>query len=112
MQEEVKTYGIFVYGGPNGYDDNRAQIALNGDGKQIAWVRFHDPGMAFPEDDIYHGTHSDIIRMHLPTSMFQSVLDILRNEKPVFAVYSEDTSKAMITFSQEKVGEGEFEEVP
>jgi hypothetical protein len=113
MQEEVYNYGIFVYGGPNGYINSRAQIALTGDkGKQLAWVRFHDPGMDFPEDDIYHGTYGDIIRMHLPTPMFQSILDILRNEKPVFVAYSEGTSKAMIGFNKEEVGEGEFEEVP
>jgi len=101
MQWEIKNYSILVYGGPNGYDILRAQIGLKGEGKS-AWVRFHDPGMAFPEDDFYN----DIIRMHLPTSMFQSVLDILRNEKPVYAEFN--NNKAKISLYAEGVGEGEI----
>lgn len=112
MQEEVKKYGIFVNGGPTGYGNNRAQIFLSGDKGQIAWVRFHDPGMTFPKDDLYRSKDSEIIKIHLPTSMFQNVLDILRNEKPVYVEYSESTSSAMLSFYSEEVGEGEIKEVP
>jgi hypothetical protein len=42
----------------------------------LAWIRFNDPGMFF-ENDYESG---GIIRMHRPSAMFQSVLDVLRNE--------------------------------
>jgi len=78
--KEAKSYSILFYGSPQGYQTNRAQIQLSGsDGKTIAWIRFNDPGMFF-ENDYESG---GIIRMHLPSAMFQNVLDVLRNEKPV-----------------------------
>ncbi len=48
-------------------------------GKTLAWLRFNDPGM-FCEADSDNG---GIIKMHLPSAMLQSVLDVLRNEKPI-----------------------------
>lgn len=55
------------------------------DGKTAAFVRFNDPDMAF-ENDAQSG---GIIRMHLPSAMFWNVLDVLRNEKPVFIYFAQ-----------------------
>ena len=99
---EVTSYHILVYGGPDGYQTNRAQIQLRGAAGVLAWVRFNDPGMAF-EADYQDG---GIIRMHLPSTMFQSVLDILRNEKPVH-IYFAVGRGFFGTAADEPVGEGE-----
>jgi hypothetical protein len=100
---EVSKYHILFYGGPDGYQTNRAQIALYGTtGNTIAFVRFNDPGMAFEADYESGG----IIRMHLPSSMFQSVLDVLRNEKPIH-IYFAANRGFLGTSSAEPVGEGE-----
>jgi len=100
---EVSKYHVLVYGGPDGYQTNRAQIALYGtSGSTIAYVRFNDPGMVFEADSNADG----IIKMHLPSTMFQSVLDILRNEKPV-QVYFAMGRAFFGTGSTEAVGEGE-----
>ena len=99
----VIKYHILVYGSEQGYQTNRAQIALYGaDNKVIAYVRFNDPGMAFESDSNSGG----IIRMHLPSTMFQSVLDILRNEKPVHIYFAQNRG-FFGTASTEPVGEGE-----
>ena len=99
----VTGYYILVYGGPDGYQTNRAQIQLSGAaGQVLAWVRFNDPGMVFEADDESGG----IIRMHLPSAMFQSVLDILRNEKPVHVYFAQGRG-FFGTSSTEPVGEGE-----
>ncbi|WP_128003572.1 hypothetical protein [Piscinibacter defluvii] len=99
----VSKYHILVYGGPDGYQTNRAQIALYGtSGSTIAYVRFNDPGMAFEADASAGG----IIKMHLPSTMFQSVLDILRNEKPV-QIYFASGRAFFGTGTTEPVGEGE-----
>ncbi len=100
--QEVKSYSIIFYGGPDGYQTNRAQIQLHGDEKKaLAWVRFSDPGTAPKEDSNVGGT----IRMHLPSTMFQSVLDVLRNEKPVFIRFVQ--KRGFLSTAREWGGEGE-----
>jgi hypothetical protein len=102
MTTEVKNYHILFYGSPEGYQTNRAQIVLyDPEGKPAAYVRFNDQGMNFEHDSESEG----IIRMHLPSSMFQSVLDVLRNEKPVFIYFAQ--GKGFLSTSTEPVGEGE-----
>jgi hypothetical protein len=102
MATEVKEYHILFYGGPDGYQTNRAQIQLSGaNGKTLAWIRFNDPGMTFEND--YQA--SGIIRMHLPSAMFQNVLDVLRNEKPVYIYFAQN--RGFLSTSKEPVGEGE-----
>ncbi|MEI6757587.1 MAG: hypothetical protein FDX18_04820 [Chlorobium sp.] len=102
MTVEVKNYHILFYGGPDGYQTNRAQIALYGpDGATVAYVRFNDPGMVFENDSETAGR----ICMHLPSSMFQSVLDVLRNEKPVYIYFAQ--GRGFLSTSMEPVGEGE-----
>ncbi len=99
---EVKSYHVLFYGSPAGYQTNRAQIALyRGSGKTIAYVRFNDPGMYFENDSQAGG----IIKMHLPSAMFQNVLDVLRNEKPVFIYFAQ--GRAFLSTSKEPIGEGE-----
>ena len=99
---EIKDYGILVYGSPQGYQTNRSQISLYGaDGKTVAFLRFNDPGMFFENDSLL----GDIILMHLPSSMFQSVLDILRNESPVYIYWAQN--RGFLSTSSEPVGEGE-----
>ena len=47
-QKQIATYHILMYGGPTGYQTDRAQITLYGnDEKAKAYVRFNDPGMSF-----------------------------------------------------------------
>lgn len=99
----VKSYSVLFYGRPNGYQTNRAQIQLSGaNGKTLAWVRFNDPGMFF-ENDYESG---GIIRMHLPSTMFQNVIDVLRNEDPVH-IYHIPGRGAFLGTAKEPIGEGE-----
>jgi hypothetical protein len=98
----VNSYHILIYGSQQGYQTNRAQIALYDNGKVVAYVRFNDPGMTFEADSNTGG----VIKMHLPSSMFQSVIDILRNEKPI-NVYFAQGRGFFGTGSLEPVGEAE-----
>ena len=102
MATEIKKYHILFYGSPQGYQTNRAQIALyTNQDKTVAYVRFNDPGMLFENDSQSGG----IIKMHLPSAMFQSVLDVLRNEKPVYIYFAQ--GRGFLSTSKEPVGEGE-----
>jgi hypothetical protein len=98
----VGSYSVLFYGGPDGYQTNRAQIQLSGtNGQTLAWVRFNDPGMTFENDYESNG----IIRMHLPSTMFDGVLDVLRNEEPINVYFV--SGRAFLGTSLEPVGEGE-----
>jgi hypothetical protein len=99
---EVTGYSVLIYGGPDGYQTNRAQIQLTGPNNAVlAWLRFNDPGMTFEADYIDNG----VIRMHLPSTMFQSVLDICRNEKPLNIYFAQN--RGFFGTASEPVGEGE-----
>ena len=98
----VSSYSLLVYGSPTGYQTNRAQIELHDAGGQtLAWVRFNDPDMDF-EDDYEAG---GIIRMHLPSAMLGSVLDILRNEEPVYVYFA--AGRGFLGTASEPIGEAE-----
>ncbi len=102
MTMEVKSYHVLFYGGPEGYQTNRAQIALYGnDGKTNAFLRFNDAGMEY-ENDYQRG---DIIYMHMPSAMFENILDVLRNEKPVYIYFAQ--GRGFLSTSKEPIGEGE-----
>jgi hypothetical protein len=102
MAKVVESYSVLFYGSPSGYQTNRVQIQLSdANGKTLAWIRFNDPGMFF-ENDYESG---GIIRMHLPSTMFQNVLDVLRNEKPVYIYFVQN--RAFLGTSKEPIGEGE-----
>ncbi len=98
----VTSYHILIYGSEQGYQTNRAQIQLKNGNTVVAWVRFNDAGMAFEADSNAGG----IIKMHLPSAMFQSVVDILRNEKPI-NIYFAQGRGFFGTSTSEAVGEGE-----
>lgn len=102
----VQSYHVLFYGSKQGYQTNRAQISLyDANNKTVAWIRFQDPGMFFENDSASNG----IIRMHLPSTMFQNVLDILRNEEPIRIYFT--AGRAFLSSSLEPVGEEEFVEL-
>jgi hypothetical protein len=45
------------------------------------------------------------IRMHLPSTMFDGVVDLLRNEKPMYIYFAQ--GRAFLSSSREPVGESE-----
>ncbi len=102
MATVITQYHVLVYGSPEGYQTNRAQISLYGaNGQTAAYLRFNDPGMTFENDAESGG----IIRMHLPSTMFQPVLDLLRNEQPVSIYFAQ--GRGFLAVGSEPVGEGE-----
>ena len=99
----VDSYSLLFYGSPSGYQTNRAQIQLaDANGNAIAWICFNDPGQFFEDDYV----SNNIIRMHLPSAMFENVLDVLRNEKPVHIYFV--AGRAFLGTSAEPIGEGEL----
>lgn len=99
---EITNYHILFYGSPGGYQTNRAQITGYGaDNSVKVYIRFNDPGMTFENDSDAGG----IIKMHLPSTMLENVIDVLRNEKPVYIYFA--AGRAFLSTSKEPVGENE-----
>jgi len=57
--------------------------------------------MAFENDY----TDAGIIRMHMPSTMFENVADMLRNESPITVYFA--AGKGFLGTGVEPVGEGE-----
>ena len=97
----VTQYDVLFYGSTAGYADCRAQIEVLNGTTVLGWIRFHDEGMPFPNDSQSSGK----IIMHLPSAMFENVIDVLRNEKPINYYFV--SNHAFLGTSTEPVGEGE-----
>ncbi len=98
----VTQYQVMLYGSKDGYLDFRAQVTPYDGETVLGYIRFHDPGMPFPEDEQTGGK----IIMHLPSSMLESVLYVLRHEKPINYYFS--SGHAFLgTATAEPVGEAD-----
>lgn len=80
--KRVDEYRVLIYGGKSGLESkHRATILLfNEDSDLVGSIKFFDPGMQLPDDYEKHGS----IKLFLSSDMFLEVVDILRNEKPIY----------------------------
>lgn len=100
----VSNYSVLFYGGSDSCQIHRAEIKLSdADGRYIASILFNDSGLFCETDVIEKG----VVKMHLPSAIFQSVLDVLRNEKPIKISFSKEQGRGFLGTSVEPVGEGE-----
>ena len=98
----VTQYHVLFYGTDDGYHGIRAQIALFSDPTTVlGYVRFIDQGLPFPADSESGG----LITMHLPSTMFENVIEVLRTEEPI--EYYFGAGHALLGTSIEPVGEAE-----
>ncbi len=86
-----------------GYGE-RARIELRQGTEPVGSIVFYKAGHDIPDDDV---SESGYIHMHLPFNMFESVLDILRNEKPIKFEYNVLEDMAFFGTDWEPVGEAE-----
>ena len=108
---EVDRYRIVMYGSSKGKPELRAKIelytrsveTLSSAGK----IRFHSG--ALPDDENKKGT----LVMNLPYEELDNVVDLLRNEKPIYFAFHEDRAVlghvVVLSFSTVKVASGRAE---
>jgi len=84
----------------------QAMIGLRNDQDRLIGVSyFHNDGEV--ESPAVSKTGNGLIVMHFPLTAFRRILDLLRNEKPVFLRHREgDPFVAAIDTSSEPIGEG------
>ncbi len=109
FNEEIKKYDVAYYGGgknSTGYK-YRAIIGLRREGGSLlGGAYFHADPATLPDTD--DQTSTGYVWCHYSWEHFPHVLDLLRNEKPVFLRYVAGGWKiASVTTSLEPVGEGE-----
>ena len=107
--EQIKKYDVALYAGGNntsGYQ-YRAIIGLRrDDGSLIGGAYFHRDPATMPNSD--QQTPAGYVWCHYPWDNFPQILDLLRNEKPVYVRYvAGGWQIASITTNSEPVGEGE-----
>jgi hypothetical protein len=96
----IATYRVSVYGGPQGRAGLRAQVHLEDEAaERIGVINFFDQPR-----DVAGDTVEPVITMNLPISMLGTVVDLLRNEKPVLLRGS--PTHATLTTLEEVTGEG------
>jgi len=103
--KEVKNYAVRFHGGPEGYQLGiRAQVHLfDAENVLIGIVHFMDEGRSLPADR----QDGSRITMAMYMRDLPTVVDILRNESPVFIGWQQTIQNAVISTMQEPIGEGE-----
>jgi hypothetical protein len=103
MKINIETYALRVCGGPEGLREPkgvRAQIRLYPEvGTDSYTISFYEEPYPAPAE--VEGGH-----MNLPMSAFATVVDILRNEKPVNLIWKRGVGYFLQT-DHERVGEGD-----
>ena len=107
--EEIKKYDVQYHAGgktASGYQ-YRAIIGLRrNDGSLIGGAYFHRDPSTMPNTD--NQTSTGYVWCHYAWQDFPQVLDLLRNEKPVYVRYvAGGWEIGAVTTSMEPVGEGE-----
>jgi hypothetical protein len=103
--KKVKHYAVRIHGGPKGSGDgSRASIHLFDEKKRmVGHISFMDEGVELAADR----KSGDVIYLALPSSTLEQVVDLLRNEGPIYIDWQETLKNAYLGTSQEPVGDGE-----
>ena len=109
LSEEIKKYEVMYFAGGQGGEEypHRAIIKLRrGDGTLIATAFFHRATGQIPSSDTQN--QNGQYQCHFLERDYTNVLDILRNEKPVFFEFiGGKWNVGSIATVSEPVGEGE-----
>lgn len=99
---EVKNYAVRMYGD---VQDNQilAQVHLFDDhNKMVGGIDFYESSAALPQD-----SNEPFLKTSMCIERLSSVVDLLRNEKPIYFSWQSHFHHAYISTTQEPVGEGE-----
>jgi hypothetical protein len=106
---EIKKYVVAYYAGGRNVTGHpyQAIIGLHDDDGLIGTAYFHHNNTTMPVGDTYKA--SGYVSCHYLASDYPQILDILRNEKPVYVEFERKLGNiASIRTSAEPVGEGEL----
>jgi len=102
--KEIKKYSLSIFS--SRYDENEviSAIMLSSDTSFYGYLHFLADGSELPQAKKQYG----LFYMYYHQMDYLAIVDMLRNENPVYLIYNEDDHKnCRITTMQEPVGEGE-----
>ncbi len=107
ITSEINHYWVHFQAGKtkNNLVYPRVIIKCYNDDDYVLQASFYPDSKSLPEN--YHDVHSKLVYLRYPLSMYANILDILRNEKPIFFSYSEKSHLGYIRTGKEPIGEGE-----
>lgn len=110
---EVETYVVQFAHGPASRRDQEARVFLRFKDRSEcwgAWLYFVSEGEALRErNEVNLSNNLWVFSVFYRTELLTAVLDVLRNEKPVYFRYTERTNDFRITTTHEPIGEEERE---
>ena len=98
----IDTYSVNVLS-PKQYNGRRLMNLQGSFGSAILW--FHPDGATLPDNR--KRTSQNIFDVYYHTSEWAPMLDVLRNETPVYFVFSDTSNSAQVHTGHEPVGEEE-----
>ena len=98
---EIEEYKIVLMAGEES-DGAVAIVQLLAEGGIIGSCRFFADEVALPAS-----VKRSTVNLSFPVSAYAEVVDLLRNEAPVFLFFQDETGQGMLTTLAEPVGEGE-----
>jgi len=105
----VERYKIRFYGkSASGPKDTKAWLYLYGPGHEtgvVGAIGFYQPDVVETKQDQLDGLGRP--RGHMSITEIAAVMDMLRNEKPIYVHWSESWRQVLLSTSSEPVGEEE-----
>ncbi len=102
ISSAIDKYKVVLYGKQAGSGDLVAFIHCYYNGRNVMSCEFYRNGSALPQNR--NGGSRVALTYHW--SHFDSVVDVLRNEKPIYFGYIDTTKVGYVSTHQEPVGEG------
>lgn len=105
---EIKTvdsYSYAIYASRTTNTEVKSVIQLNGGGFSLGYVHFMANGSVLPKSK----KQSGLFYFYFYENQLASIIDMLRNEKPVYLIFVDDEgNNCRLSTSIEPVGEGEI----
>jgi hypothetical protein len=110
-QGSVSNYSIQIspstWTGPFGYTRLVVlQVALSGGGNGIAELCFVPAGRPVPDGSVRAGTTDPVVfDLFLPMEDYTAIVDLFRNEKPIYWYFDDTSLELSVTTQGDIVGE-------
>jgi hypothetical protein len=76
-------------------------------GEQVGRLLFHEDDEELPANQLQDGPEGGVVHLHFRLSQFPHLIDLLREEKPLYLSLSEPGLVGAVMTGSEPVGEGE-----
>ncbi len=102
--KEIKKYAYSVFSSRQDEGEILSDIMLSSDSAFLGYAHFLADGSVLPKAT----KKFNLYNLYYHQKDLPAVIDMLRNEKPVFIIFADDDHKnCRITTVQENIGEGE-----